>query len=103
MIGILLLSAAIIYSIYAYLPFLDLTGKYHYIFGMILSCLASITWVSISRNVPKDKVILFGAYFDIVLTLCFIMVPFFVHENTLTTRQWVGISVMILGMALTKF
>lgn len=102
MINLLFVCAAVIYGMYAYLPFLNLTGKTHYLAGIALSGLASVVWVSISRNVPKDKIILFGAYFDIILTLCFIMVPLFVHENTLTSKQWFGISIMILGMILTK-
>lgn len=102
MLTLLFIAAAFIYSLYAYLPFMNLPAKYHYPVGMVFSVLAGLVWVTISRNVHKDSVALYGAYFDMILTACFLAIPLLVNGMTLTPKQGIGIAIMLLGMAITK-
>lgn len=103
MVSLLFVGTAIVYSIYAWLPFLYLNPRLHYAIGMMLSMTAGILWVTISRSVNKDAVVLYGVLFDAILTLCFAIVPLFVNGFTLTRNQSIGLIIMLIGMGIAKF
>lgn len=96
------ITAAIIYSISASLPFLKLSAKVQYSISVLLSIIAGLTWTTISRNIHKDKVIIYGAYFDIMLTLIFLAVPLFINGFTLSTKETVGVIFLIIGLLFLK-
>lgn len=102
MISLCYLGAAVIYSIYAALPFLSIPAKYHYPLGMTLSALAGLCWVTISRNVNSNQISLYGAYFDAILTLLFLFVPIWYTGYNFSAKQSLGVIFIFIGMLLTK-
>lgn len=103
MIGLLFLLTAIVYSAYAYLPFLNLSAKWHYPAGAAFAVLGSILWVTISRSIAKDQIAIFGAYFDMIITMAFLAVPLILTGFSIGMKQGIGITLMLIGMAITKF
>ena len=94
--------ASILYAIAASLPFLGLTAAYQYPMAMILGVGTSICWTAINRSILKQDVVIYGMYYDSMLTLIYLIVPFLYINNTLTIRQMLGILLMVLGIFLTK-
>lgn len=103
MISYLFILTAIVYSAYAYLPFMDLGAKAHYLGGIIFAILGSLIWVTISRTVEKSQIVLNGAIFDSIITICFLAIPFIFASSEMTTKQIVGIVIVLIGMGLIKF
>lgn len=103
MISLLFALSVLVYSAYAYLPFMNLSAKAHYVAGMIFAILGSLIWVTISRTVQKHEIALNGAIFDSIITICFLAVPLALAGTDLTPKQTIGIIVMFIGMALVKF
>ena len=103
MISYLFALTAIVYSAYAYLPFMNLAAKTHYAVAIFLAVMGSLIWVTISRTVEKNQIVFNGAIFDSIITICFLVIPFIFAGSDLTPKQMVGIGVLLVGMALIKF
>lgn len=97
-----LLLAGVVYSCYAYLPFLNPSAKTHYAAAAAFAILGAGLWVTLARSVPKESLALYGIYFDAVLTCSFLIVPLAVNGFTLTFWQGIGIACVLVGLVLTK-
>jgi len=97
------LGAFIFYSIAASLPFLGLSEKLHYVSAMVIALFTSYFWTTISRNIDKNSVVIYGAWYDAMLTLAFLLIPLLFTGFNLTPKQAIGIVIMLLGILITKF
>jgi len=97
-----LLLAGVVYSCYAYLPFLNPSPRAHYSAAAAFAILGAGLWVTLARSVPKEALALYGMYFDAVLTCSFLVVPLLVNGFTLTFWQGIGLATMLAGLILTK-
>lgn len=102
MIAQMYLLAAVIYSIYAAIPYLNVNAKFHYPIGMLLSVVAGISWITISRNIEKSQIPLYSAYFDLLLTTCFIVIPILFVGYTFNVRQSIGLVLFFVSILLIK-
>ena len=94
--------ACILYIVSASLPFLNLSASKQYTLASIIAIIAGSCWVAISRSVNKEQVVLYGAYYDVMLTFIFLIVPFFFMGFSLTNRQLIGIIIIFTGLVVTK-
>ena len=102
MVYTLLLASALIYSVYAYLPFLSLKALPHYLLGALLAAMGSVVWVTISRTVSKDLLVGYGLIFDAIITLAFVIVPLIAHGLGMGRLQIIACGLILLGVILFK-
>lgn len=103
MLPMLFFLTVIVYSLYAFLPFLEATPKVHYVLGILCATIGSMVWVTISRSVDRSQLVLYGAYFDMIITLSFIVVPLIAGGLLISTKQVIGILIMLVGLIIAKF
>jgi len=94
------ITAAISYSIMASLPFL-VSRNIQLIIAVLLGMVANASWVFISRAVGREDIPLYSLYFDIQLTMIYLLVPFLFIEFNLSYTQLLGIALIFTGIVLT--
>ena len=88
-------------SISASLPFI--TSKHNQLFiAIIVGIVTSICWAFISRSVPQSEIPLYGLLYDAMLTLIFLIIPFFFIKFELNKTKVFGIVLVLIGLFLTK-
>jgi membrane protease YdiL (CAAX protease family) len=102
MIAYMYLLAALVYSTYAAIPYLNIDAKYHYPVGVCLSIIAGISWITISRGIAKEQIPLYSAYFDLLLTTCFIIIPILFVGYTFNFKQSIGLILFFISILLIK-
>lgn len=102
MVALCFFGSFLFYTLAASLPFWNLPAKVQYPLAMSIGLLTSALWTTIARNVAKNSIVVYGAYYDVMLTSVFLAVPLLFTGFTLTTNQTYGILIMILGVVVTK-
>lgn len=105
MIHIQFLIGFVVYLIMAwttyYLPFKE--TKFFFPAGIAFAIIANFIWLSIARATPEASVLLMrGLYWDVMLTSCYLLVPFVLFGAKVALLQALGIALIILGIILTK-
>jgi membrane protease YdiL (CAAX protease family) len=95
------LISACLYSLSASLPFLVTKSTQMWI-APVVAILTSLVWVSIARSIPPQEVPLYGLYYDIMLTLVFLVIPYIFVDFNLTPLQIFGILLIFTGIILTR-
>lgn len=93
--------AAVSYSILAALPFIT-SKQMHLAFAILFGIVANVCWALISRTIDQSTIPIVGLFYDLMLTIIFLIVPFIFIEFNLSTKQIVGAILIILGIALIK-
>lgn len=71
--------------------------------GISLSVLAAALWLLIAKSEAKpEKLLILGFYWDSMLTLAYLIIPFIAFRAEPTRMQVLGIATIILGIILTK-
>jgi len=96
----LFLIAALAYSIMAVLPFL-VSRNIQLVVAILLGIVANASWVFISRTVSKQDIPLYSLYFDVQLTLIYLLVPLFFIKFNFNPIQAIGIILILVGIILT--
>lgn len=78
------------------------SSPYYYVIGIAAAIIANLLWLNLARNVPADKLVLLGLFWDIMLTVAYLLVPILFFETKLSALQWTGIGVIILGIVMVK-
>lgn len=95
------LLAFISYAISAALPFLVSKTTQLWI-AVGIGIVTNICWTLISRSVSQSDIPIYSLYYDAMLTLTFLVIPFFFITFELTSRQVIGILFVLVGLFLTK-
>lgn len=95
------LMAALLYSLSASLPFW-VTTRVQMAMAICIGVLTSLCWVGISRSVKPEQIPIYGLAFDSMLTMIFLLMPFFFISFNLSNRQVLGIIMVLTGIFLIK-
>ena len=95
------LIAFVSYSISASLPFWTSKNAQMAI-AVVIGVIANVCWVIISRNVNQNDIPIYGLAYDAMLTLTFLITPYFFIKFNLTFVQIFGILMVLVGLFLTK-
>lgn len=93
--------AGLSYALSASLPFL-VTKNTQMVIAIIIGIVTNLCWVQISRSVPESDIPLYGLAYDMMLTMAFLIIPYFFIKFNLTNTQIIGIVLALVGLYLTK-
>ena len=97
---------SIVYLISASLPiFLSrgLIGTWqYYVAGGLMATLGSIAWLSLARSINTSQLSLYGLKWDVMITVCYLVVPFVMVKQELNSYNVVGIVFALTGVVLLK-
>lgn len=100
-VKILFLVAVILYSYSAALPYLVKTST-QLIIAPIIGILTALTWVGIARSISPTEVPWYGIIYDVLLTSCFFIVPYFFIPFNLKIINITGVLLVLVGLVLLK-
>lgn len=76
-------------------------SPYYYTIGIILAVIANLTWLYISKlETEPNKLLLKGLYWDIMLTVAYLIVPILFYHARLSAQQTVGAILVLVGITL---
>lgn len=93
------------YAALAHLSYSSLktTGLPYYLTGLGIAILANACWLWIARSEPNaSKLMLTALYWDVMLTLTYLLVPILFFSVKLSVPQMFGAFLIFLGIVLTK-
>lgn len=105
MVPLFLLIAAIVYISSAYMSYSPTikASSWYFIVGIILANIANILWMILAKNTTDNsKLVLYGLFWDSILTFSFLLTPFLFFDIKLSMPQMVGIGLIIAGIICTK-
>ena len=75
----------------------------YFALGLGLGLIANFCWLHIARGEPNpSKLVLLGLYWDVMLTLTYMLVPMLFFGARLTLMQGLGVLAIFAGIVLTK-
>lgn len=78
-------------------------SNYYFPLGILMAIGANFIWLSIARTTESSSaLVLRGLYWDVMLTACYLIVPFLFFGAKVNSTQAIGIGMVILGIILTK-
>lgn len=78
-------------------------SPHYYLYGASAAIVANLIWLSIAKSeLNPSKLVLTGLYWDVMLTMCYLIVPIILFNAKITNLQYLGIGVIITGIILTK-
>ena len=78
-------------------------SMFYYPTGVVAAIVANVCWLMIAKGESDpSKLVITGLYWDIMLTLVYIVVPFAMFGAKVNMWQGFGIAAIILGILLTK-
>lgn len=95
----------LIYCLSSYISFYQpiKDSKYFLPVGMGLAIIANLAWLFLTRSMTDTtKILLIGMYWDLMLTLIYLLIPFIFFHVNLSTTQYCGIITIVFGIILTK-
>lgn len=101
----LFIIATIFYLVSAYVSYAPniKASPYYYIIGIFLAIVLNTLWLTIAkRTIDNSKLLLYGLYWDSIITFTFLLVPFLFFHIKLTPIQYTGIILIISGIICTK-
>lgn len=79
------------------------SSMYYYPIGIVAAIVANLCWLSIAKGESDpSKLVITGLYWDVMLTLVYIVVPFVLFGAKVNMWQGLGIAAIIMGIVLTK-
>jgi len=93
--------AALSYSVIAALPFV-VSKNIQLMLAVLFGALANICWALITRSIDQSLIPIYSLYYDIMLTLIFLVVPFAFIEFTFSASQIIGALLIVIGIVLIK-
>jgi uncharacterized membrane protein HdeD (DUF308 family) len=95
-----------IYMLAASLPMFFNIGKLsdysYYFLGFVLAGFGGILWVSLAKTLNPSEISLWGLKWDIMITLCYFIIPFMFVKQELSSSNILGIVFAITGIILLK-
>jgi drug/metabolite transporter (DMT)-like permease len=77
--------------------------NWYYPLGIGLSVFANYLWLNIAKNsVSSSSTLIYALYWDIMLSLCFVIVPIVFFDVKLTLNLGIGILLILVGIGFTK-
>jgi drug/metabolite transporter (DMT)-like permease len=89
----------------AYVSYSDYwkTSKYYYLVGLVATFASSAIWMTIAKQDNNSSTLVIKAlYWDCMLMLIYLAVPFVLFNATITMYQAIGITLVTIGLILTK-
>jgi hypothetical protein len=78
-------------------------SNYYYIAGILAGIVANVLWLSIAKNETNpSKLVMTGLYWDVMLTMVYILIPFLFFGAQANLWQVGGIATIVVGIFLTK-
>jgi len=105
MIAVCFIVGLLVYSGLAYISYEDSIKNswYFYYLGIGIAIVANFAWLTIAKTVPENsKILIYGSIWDAMILFTFITIPFIFFEMKLTTKDWIGLSLIILGILIVK-
>lgn len=105
MIALFLSIAALVYMCSAYMSYSPTikASPWYFVVGIILANIANILWMILAKNTTDNsKLVLYGLFWDSILTFSFLLTPFLFFDIKLSMPQMVGIGFIVTGIILTK-
>lgn len=90
-------------AVYAALPFLGLKAPAHFAIGLTLAVATNIAWIWLSRIVSGNKLVLYTALWDSMVTVVFVLVALGMTSRAMTAVEWTGLGLLCSGMLVLKF
>lgn len=101
MLHLAFIIAGLSYALSASLPFI-VTKNVQMAIAVCIGIVTNVCWVTISRAVPQTDIPLYGLAYDAMLTMMFLIMPYFFIKFELSTTQSVGIAMVLIGLYLVK-
>lgn len=99
------LIGILVYSLVAVTSYSETVkaSPYYFAFGIALGVIANFCWLHIARQeTDPSKLVLTGLYWDIMLTVVYMIIPMMFFGARLTLTQGLGVAAILLGIILTK-
>jgi drug/metabolite transporter (DMT)-like permease len=95
-----------IYALAASLPLIynikGLSITQYYVAGFILAGIGAMVWLTMARYLNPSQVSLWGLKWDIMITLCYFIVPFLFVRQEINQYNIIGIVLALSGIILLK-
>ena len=76
---------------------------YYFPLGIGIAIIANFIWLSIAKTTnDSGEILILGAYWDIMILLTFIVIPFIFFEVNLSKTQYLGLGLIFTGFVVTK-
>lgn len=99
------LLGAAAYGFTAFISYHD-TIKAHWTYfplGLFLSVLANFGWLKIAKvTESKNDIVVYGAFWDSMIVMVFLMIPLLWFGVRLTTKDSIGLALIISGILVMK-
>jgi threonine/homoserine efflux transporter RhtA len=74
-----------------------------YPIGITLGAISTGIWYYLAKNtLDPSKLLVYGIYWDVMVAACWIGGPMIFYEAVLTSKQWVGLAMIICGLIALK-
>lgn len=96
---------ALAYSATAWISYYEPVklSPYYFPIGLALSLAANFGWLMIAKIVPnRDEILIYGAFWDIMIMMAFLAVPLLWFEVRLETKESIGLAFIIVGILTLK-
>ena len=78
-------------------------SQYYQLYGIIIGVIANFFWFTIAKTTTDSgKVLTYGLYWDMLLVVAFVSIPFIFFNIELSTTKWIGLTFMLFGFIVTK-
>lgn len=78
-------------------------SPYYFLIGLVGALVANLIWLWISKTeTDTNQLMIKGLFWDSALTLIYLIVPLMIFEARLSTTQWVGLGLVLIGLTVTK-
>lgn len=105
MVVLFLFIATLIYISSAYMSYSPTikASSWYFIVGIILANITNFMWMVLAKNTTDNsKLLLYGLFWDSIITFSFLLTPFLFFDIKLSMPQMIGIGFIVTGIILTK-
>ena len=100
-VGLTIIS--IIFSVYTYIQYKHTSSPWLIYIAVFYGIMSQIVWVFSIRKLNNKDIFINGFIWDLVLTILLLAIPFYFSESlSLTNKQIIGVSLMLIGSLLLK-
>lgn len=78
-------------------------NQWYFPFGIACAIVSNLLWFSIAKSEPNSSTLMVkGLFWDVMLMMCYLVVPLLFFNAKFTTTQAVGVGLTLIGLVLTK-
>lgn len=78
-------------------------SSYYYWTSLAIATVTSFSWAYVARHTENSsKLVVYGLYWDVIMTVTYLVVPVVIFHARMSIIQWIGVSLIMAGIILTK-